>query len=303
MKHKTRLVFLTLGSMFVAGTTWCEHKLVAQTGAAVEEKLFSGPQVGESVQPFKVRYFKDDEPKEIEIVGKDTEKTNLVCFIHRLSTDDRILYGLGLVDFYVRRHDNLESHFVLLSDERNKIETMLRGWARNSVFTQSLVSLSVDGLEGPGFYGLNRNTAMTVLVIQEGKVVSNLVFNAPNNFDLEKIMVAVADALDVPTPKLKDIQQELREHRQRELDKRIKASPVFKLAPNEELGRHMYWLVNARGNMQRNSNRRKQMLLEWVGDDNSRGKELRDFCKSIITNNEIKLNQYSRGVVEEFAEH
>lgn len=63
--------------------------------------------------------------------------------MHRLGNDDRILFGLGLVDFYASRHKELTSHFVLLSDDREKMMMMLRGWARGSLFTKSLVQLSV----------------------------------------------------------------------------------------------------------------------------------------------------------------
>jgi len=178
------------------------------------------------------------------------------------------------------------------------MEKMIRGWG--PVFPKSLVSLSEDGLEGPGFYGLNPNTAMTALVIKGDKVVSNLVFNAPNNFDLEKIMVAVAESTGTPKPTLAEIQRQLKEERQRQLDKRIKASPVFKIAPNEELGRTMYWMVNGRGNLSKNAMRRKQQLLDWAGDSIMRKLILRDFCQSIL-DKDVKLNQYSKSAISELA--
>lgn len=92
---------------------------------------------------------KDDQATELEIV-KENDGNTLICFVHKLSTDDRILYGLPLVDFYAPQQKELTSHFVLLSDDRAKMTKMLRGWARGSLFSKSLVSLSVDGAEGPG---------------------------------------------------------------------------------------------------------------------------------------------------------
>ncbi|MFK7737306.1 MAG: hypothetical protein AB8B50_14830, partial [Pirellulaceae bacterium] len=236
----------------------------ADTSAKADsERVYSGLQPGEKSKPFEVLHIKDDELRKSEIVEASEDGVTLVCFIHRLSTDDRILYGLGLVDFYAARHKDLSSHFVLLSDERNKIEKMLRAWNKGGLFKHSTVSLSVDGAEGPGYYGLNREVAMTVLVIKGNKVVENLVFNAPNYRDLESIMGVVATANGKPKPKLEDVQKELRAERQRQLEQRIKASPSFKLAPNEELGKIMYGLVNSRGNRAKNAQRRRQMLTDW----------------------------------------
>jgi acetyl esterase/lipase len=96
------------------------------------EQIFSGPQPGEKIKPFKVLHVKAEETKELEIakvkkIGepskagdiKNDNRTTL-CFIHKLSNDDRILYGLGLVDFYLMKYKDVSSHFVLLSKERER---------------------------------------------------------------------------------------------------------------------------------------------------------------------------------------
>lgn len=267
---------------------------------AVKERIFSGPQPGEEVKPFKVLQVKADQTNELEIVKETDERTTLICFVHKLSNDDRILFGLGLVDFYASRHKELTSHFVLLSDDRPKMTAMLRGWARGSLFTKSLVSVSVDGVEGPGYYGLNRNVAMTVLVVKGNKVVKNLVFEAPNQRDLQTIMAAVAKALGKPEPTLAEVQQELRAERQRQADKRLKASPVFKLAPNEQLGRIMFGMVNARGNRTQNAQRRSQQLLDWAGDSKERKSALTKYCKAVLAG-DFSLNQYSRAAIQKLA--
>ena len=264
-----------------------------------QEPIFSGPQPGEKVTPFKVLRVKDNQPEELEIV-KDTEGTTLICFVHRLSGDDRILYGLPLVDFYASRQKELTSHFVLLSEDRAKTLQMLRGWARGSIFNKSLISVSVDGIEGPGDYGLNRNVAMTVLVAKGNKVVDNIVLEDPNGRDLETIMAAVAKALGEPTPTLAKVQQELRAERQRKRDERIKSSPVFKLAPNEQLGRIMFGMVNARGNRSQNAKRRSQQLVDWAGDSKERQSTLRKYCKAVLEG-DFELDQYSRAAVEKLA--
>ena len=271
--------------------------------AADEEaqiRVFSGPQTGEEIRPFRVLRVKDNETEELEIVKETDERTTLICFVHKLSNDDRILYGLGMVDFYGLRHDDLTSHFVLLSDERDKLMPMLKGWSQGSLFKKSFVSLSADGSEGPGYYGLNRHVAMTVVVARGNKVVSNLVFNAPNNNDLQKIMAAVAEAYGEPAPTLASVQQELRAERQRQMDIRLKASRVFKIAPAEEPGRIMFGMVNGRGNQTQNAKRRSQQLLDWAGDDKERKVALKEYCKAVLAG-DFDLNRYSREAIEKLA--
>ena len=267
---------------------------------SVQERIFSGPQPGEEITPFTVLRVKADQPKELEIVQETDEPTTLIYFVHRLSGDDRILFGLGLVDFYASRQKELTSHFVLLSDDRAKMLSMLRGWARGSLFTKSLVSVSVDGAEGPGDYGLNRNVAMTVLVAKGNKVVNNLVFEDPNRRDLQTIMAAVAKALGKAEPTLAKVQQELRAERQRRLEKRITSSRVFKLAPNDKLGRSMFGMVNARGNRSQNAKRRSQQLLDWAGDSRERQSALKKYCKAVLTG-DFNLNQYSLTAIQNLA--
>lgn len=46
---------------------------------AVQERIFSGPQPGEKIKPFKVLYAKADQPKELEIVKEIDERTTLIC--------------------------------------------------------------------------------------------------------------------------------------------------------------------------------------------------------------------------------
>ncbi|MCR9296767.1 MAG: hypothetical protein NXI32_29010 [bacterium] len=272
-----------------------------KTGDAVQERVYSGPQPGEEIKPFKVYQIQDGDSQELEIIFEADDRIRLICFVHRLSDDDRILFGLGLVDFYALRHDDLTSHIVLLSDDRETMLKMLQGWSRGNLFPKSLLGVSVDGAEGPGAYGLNRNVAMTVLVAKGNKVVKNLVFNAPNGYDLETIMKAVATTLGKEQPTLTEVQQELRAERQRQAEERLKASPVFQLAPNEQLGRIMFGMVNARGNPSQNAQRLSQQLTEWAGDSQERQSELQKYCQAVLAG-DFSLNRYSRAALQELAE-
>lgn len=77
----------------------------------------------------------------------------------------------------------------------------------------------------------------------------------------------------------------------------IKSSPVFKLAPNEPLGRIMFGMVNARGNRSQNAKRRTQQLLDWAGDNMERQSELKKYCKALLAG-EFKLDQYAQASVQ-----
>lgn len=274
-----------------------------QATDADQQRVFSGPQPGEEIKPFNVVRVKAGQSEELEIVKETDDRITLICFVHQIGNDDRILFGMGLVDFYASRHKQLTSHIVLLSDDREKIISMLRGWERGPVFTKSLVSLSADGAEGPGFYGLNRNVSgMTVLVAKENKVVDNLVFQAPNNRDLQTIMTAVAKALGEPEPTLAEVQQELRAERQRRAEERIKASPIYKLAPSEEPGRIMFRIVNGRGNRSQIAQRGSQQLLDWAGDNKERKTELKKYCQAVLAG-DFELDRYSREAIQKLAEN
>lgn len=285
-----------LGSTRYATTCAADDQL--KTDA--QTKVYSGPQKGEKTKPFKVLHVNNDEFQDATVLAQESKGVDLVCFVHKLSNDDRILYGLGLVDFYAARHKKLTSNFVLLMEKNDKMSNMLRAWNKGNLFRNTRVSLSADGVEGPGFYGLNRNVAMTVLVIKDNAVVDNLVFNAPNYRDLESIMVSVANALGESKPTLAGVQQELKAQRQRELEKRIKASPSFKLAPHEDLGKIMYGLVNSRGNRAKNAERRTKMLLDWVGDSKQRRSQLAKYCQAIL-DGDFQLDQFARAALKKLA--
>ena len=103
-----------------------------------------------------------------------------------------------------------------------------------------------------------------------------------------------------PEPKLAEVQQELRADRQRRLDMRIKASPVFVLAPDEQLGKIMYGMVNARGNQAMNADRRSEQLIAWAGDSKERMSLLKEYCKAVLEG-DFALNQYSREAIQKLA--
>src|SRR5262249_24021907 len=58
----------------------------------------------------------------------------------------------------------------------------------------SRVGLSLDGLEGPGNYGLNKDCLMTIVVAKEDKVTASFALVQPGIADAPKVLEALASA-------------------------------------------------------------------------------------------------------------
>jgi hypothetical protein len=67
---------------------------------------------------------------------------------------------------------------------------------------RSTAGISIDGKEGPGAYGLNKDVTLTVLVAKDDKVLANWAIISPNETDFPPIQAALdlatAPALDTP---------------------------------------------------------------------------------------------------------
>jgi hypothetical protein len=62
----------------------------------------------------------------------------------------------------------------------------------NSLRLNSHAGVSVDGAEGPGNYGLNKECMMTVLALKDQKVQANFALVQPSIADFPKILEALA---------------------------------------------------------------------------------------------------------------
>ena len=62
------------------------------------------------------------------------------------------------------------------------------------------VGISIDGAEGPGSYGLNRNVNVTVLVGKDGRVTANFALIQPSELDATKILGEVVKLVGGTAP-------------------------------------------------------------------------------------------------------
>ncbi len=267
---------------------------------SAQEKQFSGPQLGEELSAFKILTVKSPDEVEEVIASSDTEKdATFIVFLHKVNEP-----ALGLMislDWYAGKQKNLDSYYVLLAEDRAATETQLKRWAERSFFNHASLSLSLDGPEGPGRYGLNRTVNMTVLVAKDNKVVNNFALLAPNNTDAPKILEALAKALgQKEVPSIDKIREELRAERDRRRNRNLANNPIVKLAPNEELGRIMIRMIVGEGLNERRVAEVKAQLKKWAGDNKERQAALVKYSEKILDGN-FRLNRYAREALEDLA--
>lgn len=173
---------------------------------AADDKIFSGPQIGEKLAEFKVRgFFEPNYGKELDFVKQTAGKPIVLVFVHDGNRPSlrftQVLsnYTCGLVD------QGLATGIVWLADDITEAESALK---RNgqALTKEAPTGISLDGKEGPGSYGLNRNVTLTILIGKEGLVTANFALVQPNiQADLRKILSAIGKVLGTPAATLEDL--------------------------------------------------------------------------------------------------
>lgn len=179
---------------------------------SADESVFSGPQPGEKLVPFVMTGVLGDEPdKKIDVVDKNASKPCVLIFVHERSRPAFGLSNLVMRLVEDRGDEKITGSLVFLTDD----PTETADWMNRipQYFPKQIrKGISVDGKEGPGSYGLNRNVALTVLVAKDNLVTANFALVQPSiEVDGPMIFKAIADVLgeDV-VPKIADYQPQQR---------------------------------------------------------------------------------------------
>ena len=160
---------------------------------AADDPVFSGPQVGEPLPPFVAQQLIENEGEDFDFVQQADGGPVLLVFFHELTRP-----GFGLTNTITRyatsrKETPIQSCVIFLTDD----PTETRQWSKNVVkhLTKNVVyGSSVEGKEGPGSYGLNRNIKLTILVGNQGKVTGNFAIGQPQlEVDGPKILKAITD--------------------------------------------------------------------------------------------------------------
>jgi hypothetical protein len=189
------------------------HLSLALTALAIltakaEEPVYSGPQVGERLAPFKVRGVYDEAAgKELDLVTRAEGKPLLLVFVHE-ATRPSIALTRVLMDYASKRAgDGLACGVVWLvnADDPTAAEQYLKR-ARHAMPARADVGLSIDGKEGPGAYGLNRNVTLTVLVARGDVVTANFALVQPSlAADAPRVLGEVVKLVGGKVPSLAEL--------------------------------------------------------------------------------------------------
>jgi hypothetical protein len=179
--------------------------VVARSLCVADDPLFSGPQVGEALVPFHVVAVDgDDAGKEIDPVDLAGGKPTLLVFVHKLTRPGMAL-ARGLTS-YAKNQAGAASGIVWLDDDKAKAEAYLTRAKKSLNFTAP-VGVSIDGGEGPGAYGLNRNVELTILVANENQVTANFALVQPSVTEGAKIAGELSKLIDQPAPTAEEFQK------------------------------------------------------------------------------------------------
>jgi hypothetical protein len=173
-----------------------------------QDAKFSGPQPGEKTAGVKV--FDVGSRQEVDVVADGKGGPILLVFIHELTRPGAAL--MRALDEYgqIKQARGLRTHFISLSEDRDGAERHLPNVIK-SLNLKCPMGISLDGKEGPGSYGLNREVMLTILVARDNKVTANFAIVSPNETDAPKIKAAVDEILKVRGPAPTGSSDELRE--------------------------------------------------------------------------------------------
>ena len=180
--------------------------LAASRSVADDEPIFSGPQVGERLPAFVVRgVFDDVAGKELDFVTAAEGRPIVLIFVHDVNRQS-IGMTRTLSQYTAGRADEgLATGVVWLDDDLTAAENQLKRM-RHALAPDAPIGLSVDGREGPGSYGLNRNVMLTILVGAEGKVTGNFALVQPSlQVDLPIILRSIVETAGGEMPKLEEL--------------------------------------------------------------------------------------------------
>ena len=159
--------------------------------AADNGKIFSGPQPGEKATPFEVRTLSAKGPGEKRNPIKAAAGRPVVLvFLYRLERS--MVPLMRVVDEYgADQKARVNTEFIFLTDDPIRGDRSLPR-VINSLKTRARAGYSVDGIEGPGNYGLNKDCLMTIVLARDRKVTANFALVQPGIADAPGVIAAMA---------------------------------------------------------------------------------------------------------------
>jgi len=184
----------------------CVLGAAATNGIAGDPPVFSGPQVGEKVTPFKVLgVYDESKGQEFDFVTMAGDRPFMLVFVHTPTRPAGDLSRALLHYADTREQAGLFSALIYLTNDMTEAErSMVRayGWWNCG----PPAGISFDGAEGPGAYGLNRNVTMTVLIGRDRKVTANFPLIQPSDSDAARIIPSITKLVGGEIPSLPEVE-------------------------------------------------------------------------------------------------
>ncbi|MFN3651577.1 MAG: hypothetical protein ACK47B_18530 [Armatimonadota bacterium] len=199
---------------------------LALAGPALsDDPIFSGPQPGEKLTPVRALAVTGPEAgKEIDPVSAAGGAPTVLVFLHGLERS--MVPLLTTLDQYgAEKAPGLRTQFVALSDDRVAAEQRLPLVAQSLRLKSPLV-LSLDGPEGPGNYGLNKQCLMTVVMGRENRVTANFALVQPGIADAPRVLAKLAELVGDPQPPMAEALQSRRGTPERGAGRRTETPPA-----------------------------------------------------------------------------
>jgi hypothetical protein len=166
--------------------------------ALADEPVFSGPQVGERFAPFDIRTVLDESANDpLDVIAQADGGPILVVFVHEITRPSMALIRVVMEYASKKENEGLMRAIVFLSADPTETETWLKRIRNSPALPRAVpIGISVDGVEGPGAYGLNREMTLTVLIGKENLVTANFPLVQPSvAADAPRIAAAIAEVL------------------------------------------------------------------------------------------------------------
>ncbi|MBI3880844.1 MAG: hypothetical protein HY301_12400 [Verrucomicrobia bacterium] len=183
---------LSLAALLFLGT-------MAAVNIATADQIFSGPQPGEKTTSFKSLELREaNAGHERDLIAELKGAPTVLVFVH--GVERSMVPLMTVIDEYGKeRAAKLRTEFVFLSADRLASQQKLPVVA-GSLKLVAPISLSVDGAEGPGNYGLNKECLLTIVVAKENKVTANFALVQPGITDAPKVLAALAKVIGDDNP-------------------------------------------------------------------------------------------------------
>ena len=169
------------------------------------EPVFSGPQAGEPISNLEVVLaYGPNLGTRFDPVKAANGRPLMLVFVQGTNRPAARLTRVLMNFAEMHVDDGLTAAVIWLANDRSAAQRYL-GQAVSWWGVGMPVGVSVDGMEGPGSYGLNRNVNVTVLIARDHLVTANFALVQPSEMDATRILGEVTKLIGGEAPTLSEV--------------------------------------------------------------------------------------------------